>query len=101
MPAVLWGWFPGQEGGRAIADVLFGDEEPGGRLPCTMPQRLEDTPSFLDAEPGVFRYPEGVFTGHRWYDARRIEPAFPFGFGLGLHDVGGVHPGGAGAGRRG
>jgi beta-glucosidase len=82
-PAVLWGWFPGQEGGRAIADVLFGDREPGGRLPCTLPQRLEDTPAFLDAEPGVLRYPEGVFTGHRWYDARRIEPAFPFGFGLG------------------
>ena len=83
VPAVLWGWFPGQEGGRAIADVLFGDVEPGGRLPCTFPKRLEDTPSFLDAEPGVLRYTEGVFTGHRWYDARGIEPAFPFGFGLG------------------
>jgi beta-glucosidase len=83
VPALLWGWFPGQEGGRAVADVLFGDEEPGGRLPCTIPQRIEDTPSFLDAEPGVLRYVEGVFTGHRWYDARGIEPAFPFGFGLG------------------
>jgi len=83
VPAVLWGWLPGQEGGRAVADVLFGDAEPGGRLPCTLPTRLEDTPSFLDAEPGVFRYVEGVFTGHRWYDARGIEPAFPFGFGLG------------------
>ena len=83
VPAVLWGWLPGQEGGRALADVLFGDEEPGGRLPCTIPARLEHTPSFLDAHPGVFRYPEGVFTGHRWYDVRQIEPAFPFGFGLG------------------
>ncbi|MFL6206480.1 MAG: beta-glucosidase family protein [Acidimicrobiales bacterium] len=83
VPALLWGWLPGQEGGRAIADVLLGDAEPGGRLPCTFPWRLEDTPSFLDAEPGVLRYPEGVFTGHRWYDARGIEPAFPFGFGLG------------------
>jgi beta-glucosidase len=83
VPAVLWGWLPGQEGGRALADVLVGEEEPGGRLPCTFPARLEDTPSFLDADPGVFRYPEGVFAGHRWYDARGIEPAFPFGFGLG------------------
>ena len=83
VPAVLWGWLPGQEGGRALADVLLGDEEPGGRLPCTLPARLEDTPSYLDAEPGVFRYVEGVFTGHRWYDARGIAPAFPFGFGLG------------------
>lgn len=83
VPAVLWVWLPGQEGGRAVADVLLGDAEPGGRLPCTLPARLEDTPSFLDTEPGVLRYPEGVFTGHRWYDARGIEPAFPFGFGLG------------------
>jgi beta-glucosidase len=83
VPAVLWSWFPGQEGGRAIADVLFGDEEPSGRLPCTIPARIEHTPAFLDSQPGVLRYPEGVFTGHRWYDAREIEPAFPFGFGLG------------------
>ena len=83
VPALLWGWFPGQEGGRALADVLFGDEEPGGRLPCTFPQRIEDTPSYLDAEPGVLRYTEGVFTGHRWYDARGIQPAFELGFGLG------------------
>jgi beta-glucosidase len=83
VPSLLWGWFPGQEGGRALADVLLGDEEPGGRLPCTFPRRIEDTPSYLDAEPGVIRYSEGTFTGHRWYDARGIEPAFPFGFGLG------------------
>ena len=84
VPGLLWCWLPGQEGGRAIADVLFGDSDPGGRLPCTMPARLEDTPAFLDTppDPGVLRYQEGVFAGHRWYDARRIEPAFPFGFGL-------------------
>ena len=84
VPGLLWCWLPGQEGGRAIADVLFGDVDPGGRLPCTMPARLEDTPAFLDTppDPGVLRYQEGVFAGHRWYDARGIEPAFPFGFGL-------------------
>ena len=49
-----------------------------------MPARLEHTPAFLDTppDPGVLRYQEGVFAGHRWYDARDIEPAFPFGFGL-------------------
>ena len=83
VPALLWGWYPGQEGGRAIADVLFGDREPGGRLPCTFPRRLEDTPAAGDTAPGVLRYDEGVVTGHRWYDVQGVEPAFPFGFGLG------------------
>jgi beta-glucosidase len=85
VPSVLWCWYPGQEGGHGIADVLTGAVEPGGRLPCTMPQRLEHTPAFLDTppDPGVLRYQEGVFCGHRWYDARSLEPAFPFGHGLG------------------
>ena len=85
VPAVLWCWYPGQEGGRGLADVLTGAAEPGGRLPCTMPRRLEHTPAFLDTppDPGVLRYQEGVFAGHRWYDARLVEPAFPFGHGLG------------------
>ncbi|MGH9274133.1 MAG: beta-glucosidase H [Acidimicrobiales bacterium] len=84
VPGLLWCWYPGQEGGRAVADVLAGDVDPGGRLPCTMPARLEDTPAFLDTppDPGVLRYQEGVFCGHRWYDGRGIEPAFPFGHGL-------------------
>lgn len=84
VPAVLWCWYPGQEGGRAVADVLAGDAEPGGRLPCTFPARLEDTGAYLDTPPesGVLRYQEGVHVGHRWYDLRGIEPAFPFGHGL-------------------
>jgi len=84
VPALPWCWYPGQEGGRGIADVLTGATDPGGRLPCTMPKRLEDTPAFLDTppDPGILRYQEGVFCGHRWYDARAVEPAFPFGHGL-------------------
>jgi beta-glucosidase len=84
VPAVLWCWYPGQEAGRAFADVVSGDVDPGGRLPCTLPKRLEDTGAFLDTppEPGVLRYQEGVHVGHRWYDVRCIEPAFPFGHGL-------------------
>ena len=85
VPALLWCWYPGQEGGPALAEVLTGAREPGGRLPCTMPRRLQDTPAYLDTppDPGVARYQEGVFAGHRWYDARGVEPAFPFGHGLG------------------
>jgi len=77
-------WYPGQEGGRALADVLFGDADPGGRLPLTIPMRMEDTPAFLSC-PGealALRYDEGVFVGHRWYDARGIAPRFAFGHGL-------------------
>ena len=83
--AVLQVWFPGEELGNAMVDVLFGDAEPGGRLPMTVPRRLEDTPAFLShpGEHGLARYDEHQFIGYRWYDARDIEPRFPFGHGLG------------------
>jgi beta-glucosidase len=78
-------WYPGQENGNALADVLFGDTDPGGRLPLTMPVRMEDTPAFLDVPGGAdlrLGYGESVFVGHRWYDARAIAPRFAFGHGL-------------------
>jgi beta-glucosidase len=83
--AVLQLWFPGQELGDALADVLTGVEEPGGRLPITFPARLEDTPAFAE-HPGTggrVLYAEGAFIGHRWYDREGIAPLFPFGHGLG------------------
>jgi beta-glucosidase len=83
--AVLQVWFPGEEFGEALADMLFGVAEPGGRLPVTMPKRLEDTPAFAHY-PGAhdhMPYRERLFIGHRWYDAQGIEPLFPFGHGLG------------------
>ncbi|MEV7967830.1 glycoside hydrolase family 3 C-terminal domain-containing protein [Sphaerisporangium sp. NPDC088356] len=82
--AVLLTWFPGQEAGDALADVLFGDAEPGGRLPTTWPSRVEDVP-VLDVTPveGEVRYDEGLFVGYRaWERAGRV-PAFWFGHGLG------------------
>jgi beta-glucosidase len=84
VPAALQIWFGGQEAGRALADVLFGDADPGGRLPTTFPRRLEDTPAYLGypGEHGHVLYGEGVFAGHRAYDARGVEPLFPFGHGL-------------------
>lgn len=82
--AVLEAWYPGQECGNAIADVLFGDVNPSGRLPQTFPKRIEDNPAFPNypGNDGTVRYEEGVMVGYRHYDARRIEPLFPFGHGL-------------------
>ena len=85
VPAVLQMWFPGQEIGDALVDVLTGVAEPGGRLPVTYPRRLEDTPAAAThpGRDGVARYDERLFIGHRWADREGIEPLFPFGFGLG------------------
>ena len=85
VPAVLQVWFPGQRFGDALADVLLGQAEPGGRLPITLPRRIEDTPAFLShpGDHGHAHYGEGLFVGYRWYDARDITPLFPFGHGLG------------------
>lgn len=82
--AVLQIGYPGQELGCALADVLTGRADPGGRLPTTLPVRLEDTPAFrfYPGENGVVRYEEGVLVGYRHYDASRVAPRFPFGFGL-------------------
>ncbi|MEQ1701136.1 MAG: glycoside hydrolase family 3 C-terminal domain-containing protein [Ilumatobacteraceae bacterium] len=83
--AVLQVWFPGEEFGAALAAMLFGEAEPGGRLPITIPQQLQDTPAY-GFYPGVddrMAYGEGLLIGHRWYDAHGTVPAFPFGFGLG------------------
>jgi beta-glucosidase len=86
--AVLQAWYPGQELGNAIADVLFGDQEPSGRLPQTFPKALRDNSSFTDdpltypGKDGHVAYKEGVFVGYRHHDTRKIPTAFPFGFGL-------------------
>lgn len=87
--AVLCTWFPGQEMGVALADVLCGAVEPGGRLPVTFPRKLEDTPAFEHhpGRNGVANYAEGRLIGYRWYDTVGREPLFPFGFGLGYSDI--------------
>lgn len=84
VPAIVEGWLLGQAGGAATADVLFGAVNPSAKLTETIPLRLEDTPAFLNfpGEEGHVRYGEGLFVGYRWYDARRMEVAFPFGHGL-------------------
>ncbi|MGY1744264.1 glycoside hydrolase family 3 C-terminal domain-containing protein [Blastococcus sp. SYSU D00695] len=84
VPAVVDGALLGQGGGAALADVLTGAVAPSGKLAETVPRRLQDVPAYLDF-PGEFsrhRYAEGLYVGHRWYDAREIEVTFPFGHGL-------------------
>ena len=82
-------WFGGQEMANALADVLTGDAEPGGRLPTTFPVRLEHNPSFgnFPGENGEVRYGEGVLVGYRWYDARRLPDAVPVRARAVVHDV--------------
>ena len=80
--AVLLSWFPGQEFGSALADVLMGETEPGGRLPMTWPATEEGLPSPRPAD-GVLTYAEGLFIGYRGYDRDGRTPLFPFGHGTG------------------
>ena len=86
VPALLQAWFPGQEGGTAIAEILFGAVNPSGRLPATFERRLADNPAYpyYYPRPGTLEieYGEGIFVGYRGYDANDIEPLFPFGHGL-------------------
>ncbi|HWA89466.1 MAG TPA: glycoside hydrolase family 3 C-terminal domain-containing protein [Rhizomicrobium sp.] len=83
VPAILDAWLPGQEGGTAIAKILFGDANPSGHLPITLPKRIEDSPSHLMYSGGAHQvYNEDVFVGYRYYDKLGIAPAYPFGHGL-------------------
>ncbi len=80
--AVILAWFPGQEFGNALADVLLGDAEPGGRLPTSWPLSEEGLPSTQPVE-GVLRYDEGLMVGYRGYERGGPAPLYPFGHGLG------------------
>ena len=82
--AILQCWFPGQEFGNSLADILIGKVNPSGKLPTTFPKKLSDTPAY-STYPGKdlqMDYEEGLFIGYRWYDRESIEPLFPFGHGL-------------------
>ncbi|MDJ0848338.1 MAG: glycoside hydrolase family 3 C-terminal domain-containing protein [Myxococcota bacterium] len=84
VPAALCLWYPGQECGSALADVLFGDADPSGRLPQTWPARLEQNPAhpFYPGKDGQVHYVESIFVGYRYYEAAGAVPRFPFGHGL-------------------
>jgi beta-glucosidase len=103
VPAVLQAWYPGQRGGEAIARILFGDVNPGGRLPISLPRTIDQLPRPKPVEPagGLSNsasntgegdaaklpvwdvdYTEGANIGYRWYAAKNDKPLFPFGYGL-------------------
>ncbi|KJA29791.1 glycoside hydrolase family 3 protein [Hypholoma sublateritium FD-334 SS-4] len=83
---LLQAFYGGNESGNGLADVLFGTVNPAAKLPLTFPIRLEDNPSFLSfgegQEPGKVHYNEGIFVGYRSYEARKLAPLLPFGYGL-------------------
>jgi beta-glucosidase len=83
-PALVEMWYGGQEGGHALAAILFGDANPSGKLPVSFPKKFEDSPASANY-PGVnlkVNYAEGNYVGYRYYDTKNVEPQFPFGFGL-------------------
>jgi len=85
VPAILHAWYPGEEGGAALAQLLFGDVSPSGKLPASFERRWEDNPTFHSYYPQTDKrvaYTEGIFMGYRYYDKSSTKPMFPFGFGL-------------------
>ena len=91
--AVLLAWYPGQEGGQAIAEIISGKISPSGRLPISIERKLEDNPTYgsyyhnldVDTRKSPYlrvNYKEGVFLGYRGYDRKSVKPLFPFGYGL-------------------
>jgi beta-glucosidase len=87
--AVLEAWYPGQRGGEAIANILFGDVNPSGKLPITFPARASDLPRATIASPPNSTTPfdvdytiDGASVGYKWYDSKGLTPLFPFGYGL-------------------
>ena len=84
VPALVDAWYPGQAGGKAIAEVLFGNVNPSGHLPDTFEKQWTDSPAYghYPGGKGHVDYAEGVYVGYRWYDKKQIAPRFPFGFGL-------------------
>jgi beta-glucosidase len=84
VPAIVDMWYGGQEGGNAIADVLFGDADPSGKLPVSFVKQWKDSPAYghYPGENLQVDYAEGIYVGYRYFDKQKIEPLFPFGFGL-------------------
>jgi beta-glucosidase len=102
--ALMMYWYGGTEGGNGLARLLFGDANPSGHLPCSWPKQLADSPAHNPNDPAIFpgtgggggmgggmggrgagpdeTYAEGLLVGYRWFDEKKIDPQFPFGFGL-------------------
>lgn len=95
--ALIHAWYPGQNGNLAVAEAIFGDLNPSGKLPDTFEKRWEDSPAFgnypgTSDNGGRVEYKEGIYVGYRWFDKKNIAPTFPFGYGLSytsflMHDL--------------
>jgi beta-glucosidase len=83
-PALVDMWYGGQEGGAALASILFGEANPSGKLPVSLPKEFKDSPAAANypGENLKVNYAEGIYVGYRYYDTKNVEPLFPFGFGL-------------------
>jgi beta-glucosidase len=83
---IIQAWYPGMEGGNALAGIIFGTVNPSGKLPMTFPVKLQDSPAHAVGEypgsNGVVHYKEGLLVGYRYFDTRKVKPLFPFGHGL-------------------
>jgi len=90
VPSILWSWYGGMEAGNAVADVLSGKVNPSGKLPFTLPVSLAQSPAHaLGNYPGrdlKVNYEEDILVGYRWFDTKKIQPQFPFGYGLSYTD---------------
>ncbi len=83
VPSLIESWYPGEEGGTALADVLFGDVNPSGKLPMTFLRRWEDSPAYGNFPgKGAVDYAEGIFVGYRYFDEKKLDVSYPFGYGL-------------------
>lgn len=86
VPAILWSWYGGMEAGNAVTDILSGKVNPSGKLPFTIPVALDQSPAHaLGNFPGKnlkVNYEEDILVGYRWFDTKKIQPEFPFGYGL-------------------
>ncbi len=86
VPAILEAWYPGMEGGDALAEIVLGKVNPSGKLPMTFPKKLSDSPDQVLGEypgkDGVVNYYDDIFVGYRYYDTKKVEPLFCFGHGL-------------------
>ncbi|KAI4212998.1 MAG: hypothetical protein LQ351_004342 [Letrouitia transgressa] len=84
VPAIIQAWYQGQEAGNALADVLFGEANPSGKLPTSFPMRIEDSPAFhnFGGENELLNYGEGLAMGYRHYEKSKVKPRFAFGHGL-------------------
>jgi len=92
--AIVWGWYGGMEAGHAFADILFGEVNPSGKMPISLPEKLEHTAPIAlnDYNAKESLYSEGVFIGYRWFEQQNIKPSFVFGHGLSYteFDVSGI-----------